>query len=149
MKKIMTLMIVCGLFAGCVDAIPDPEDVYGGDEINKDWETISGEFTLMLENNTTLVYADEMWLDTNTTHGLIDLHSFNYTAKHMSYVVDNNTVSFTNRTYHMNGVLEQDGYVWSKGLAPELGNATIHFAAFPFNVTIEYEITYRIWDGLE
>lgn len=150
MRKMISLMIVCAMFAGCAEAIPDPDDLYGGDDgIHKEWQKTSGEFTLILENNSTLVYADEMWLDTNTTHGLIDLLSFNYTARHLSYVVDNNTVTFNNKTYRMTGLLQQDGYLWSSGLAPELGNATMHFAAFPFDVTIEYEITYRVWDGRE
>lgn len=150
MKKIMSLMIVCTFLAGCADAIPDPSDVYNEEEaIQKDWETMTGEFTLVLENNSTLVHAPEMWLDTNKTYGLIELGGFNYTAEHLSFVVDNNSVIFHNYTFNMKGHLVQDGYIWSEGLAPEFGNATLHFAAFPFDVTVEYELTYRIWDGRE
>ena len=66
MKRMMSLMIVCTLLAGCADAIPDPTDVYDEEEsIQKDWQTLTGEFTLVLENNSTLVSAPEMWLDTN------------------------------------------------------------------------------------
>lgn len=150
MKRMMSLMIVCTLLAGCADAIPDPTDVYDEEEsIQKDWQTLTGEFTLVLENNSTLVSAPEMWLDTNKTYGLIELASFNYTAEHLSFVVDNNSVIFHNYTFNMKGHLVQDNYVWSEGLAPQFGNATLHFAAFPFDVTVDYEITYRIWDGRE
>ena len=43
-------------------------------------------------------------------------------------------------------LVQEDKY-WSSGFAPEYGNATLHFAAFPFDVTIEYEVVYRVWDG--
>tara|TARA_R100000458_G_C8272025_1_gene246818 strand:+ start:2406 stop:2861 length:456 start_codon:yes stop_codon:yes gene_type:complete len=149
-RKIVALLLVCSFMAGCADAIPDPDDVYDEEvAVNKDWETISGEFTLVLENNTTLVHAPEIWLDTNKTYGLIELSRFNYTAKHLSFVVENNSVIFHNYTFNMMGHLVQNNYIWNEGLAPEFGNATLHFAAFPFDVTVNYEIEYRIWDGRE
>lgn len=150
MKKAIVLLIVCSFMAGCADAIPDPNEVYNDEvAINKEWKTMSGEFTLVLDNNTTLVNAPELWLDTNKTYGLIELSRFNYTAKHLSFEVVNNSVIFHNYTFNMKGHLIQDGYIWSEGLAPEFGNATLRFASFPFDVTINYEIEYRIWDGRE
>ena len=151
-KKIMALMIVCSFMAGCADAIPDPDDVYSEDEaITKEWATMSGEFTLVFENNTneTLLEAPEIWLDVNKTYGLIELQRFNYTATHMSFTIVNNSVLFHNYTFNMQGNLLQDGYAWREGLAPNFGNATLHFAKFPFDITVTYEVKYRIWDGRE
>ena len=145
-------MIVCSFMAGCADAIPDPDDVYSEDEaITKEWATMSGEFTLVFENNTneTLLEAPEIWLDVNKTYGLIELQRFNYTATHMSFTIVNNSVLFHNYTFNMQGNLLQDGYAWREGLAPNFGNATLHFAKFPFDITVTYEVKYRIWDGRE
>jgi len=151
-KKMIALMIVCSFMAGCADAIPEPETWFEDDEmVAPDWVTEVGEFTLMFNNSTneTLLYAPEIWLDVNVTYGLIELSKFNYSAVHLSFEIINNTVIFHNYTFNMQGHLVQDGYVWHEGLAPNFGNATLHFAAFPFNVTIDYEIKYRIWDGRE
>ena len=47
----------------------------------------------------------------------------------------------------MKGYIVQDGVYWQTGLAPNFGDAELHFAAFPFDVTVEYEVVYRVWDG--
>jgi hypothetical protein len=153
-KKMIALMIVCSFMAGCADAIPDPNSVYDEEEeaITKDWAVMAGEFTLVFDNNSTnetLLYAPEIWLDVNKTYGLIELARFNYSAVHLSFEIVNNSVIFHNYTFNMQGHLIQDGYVWKEGLAPNFGNATLHFASFPFDVTVNYEIEYRIWDGRE
>ena len=151
-KKVMAILVICSMMAGCADAIPDPNEVYNEEEaVNKEWVTMAGEFTLVFENNSTsdLLEAPEMWLDTNKTYGLIELQQFDYSAVHMSFEIVNNSVIFHNYTFNMQGNLMQDGYAWREGLAPNFGNATLYFAKFPFDVTINYEITYRIWDGRE
>lgn len=152
-KKMIALMIVCSFMAGCADAIPDPNSVYDEEEaITKDWAVMAGEFTLVFDNNSTnetLLYAPEIWLDVNKTYGLIELARFNYSVVHLSFEIVNNSVIFHNYTFNMQGHLIQDGYVWKEGLAPNFGNATLHFASFPFDVTVNYEVEYRIWDGRE
>jgi len=151
-RKAMVLLIAASLMAGCADAIPD---VPGNEEEEitaTEWATMSGEFTLVFDNNSTnetLIHAPEMWLDINTTYGLIELAQFNYSAVHLSFEIVNNSVIFHNYTFNMQGHLIQDGYVWKEGLAPNFGNATLHFASFPFDVTINYEIKYKIWNGRE
>jgi len=152
-KKMIALMVVCSFMAGCADAIPSPDDVYNEEEaIAKDWDIMTGEFTLVFANNSTnetLLHAPEIWLDVNKTYGLIELARFNYSAVHLSFEIVNNSVIFHNYTFNMQGHLMQDGYVWKEGLAPNFGNATLQFASFPFDVTVMYEIEYRIWDGRE
>ena len=149
--KMIALLMACTLLAGCADAIPDPEDVYSEDEsIKKAWVKLNGNFTLTsTDNNTTLLYAPTITIETNTTYGLIEISDFNYSAIHLSFEVINNTVKFNNYTFNMKGYLVQNGVYMQDGLAPDFGDVDLHFAAFPFDVTVEYEVVYRVWDGRE
>ena len=112
--------------------------------------SLTGDFTLVMDNTTneTLIHAPTIWLDVNTSYGAIELQSFKYNITHLSFEVINNSVIFNNYSWvNMQGYLVQGGNYWSSGFAPEFGNASLHFAAFPFDVTVEYEVVYRVWDG--
>jgi len=150
-NKLLTLMIVGVFLAGCTEALPDPpEEEFEGQINDSDWTVLAGEFTLVMNNssNESLIHAPTIWLDTNTTYGAIELQSFTYNITHLSFEVINNSVIFSNYSWvDMQGYLIQGGMYWSSGFAPEFGNATLHFAAFPFDVTVEYELVYRVWDG--
>ena len=141
------------LLAGCTDSLPSPGDIFSDDDIENEWITVTGEFVLELNNtsNETSVVAPDIWVDINKTYGALELGGFNYTATHLSFVVNNNSVIFNNYSFDMRGYLTQesgnDTVYWQQGLAPEFGNATLHFATFPFDVTVTYEVTYRVWDG--
>ena len=151
-KKVIALLIVSTLLAGCADAIPEPSDVYDEDRgVDKAWTTLTGNFTLVFDNTTnqTLLEAPNLMLETNKTYGLLEVQRFNYTAEHLSFEVVNNSVRFYNYSFHMNGYLSQNGVVFYDGLAPDFGDATLHFAKFPFDITVNYDITYRVWDGRE
>jgi len=149
-KTMMSLLMISILLAGCADAIPSPEDVYSEDEApQKEWSKMTGNFTLTSSNNTTLLYAPTITVETNTTYGLIEVSDFNYTAIHLSFEVINNTVKFNNYTFNMKGYIVQDNIYYQTGLAPDFGDVFLHFAAFPFDVTVEYEVVYRVWDGRE
>lgn len=151
--QMMILLMLSTLLAGCADAIPDPDEVYSEDDtIQKDWVILSGNFTLVFDNTTenlTLLEAPTILLETNRTYGLLEVKRFNYTAEHLSFEVVNNTVKFYNYSFNMNGYLEQDGLHFNEGLAPDWGDATLKFASFPFDITVHYEVEYRVWDGRE
>ena len=146
-------MIVGAFLAGCTEALPDPpSEEFEGQVSDKEWTTLTGEFTVVMDNTTneTLIYAPTILLDVNTTYGAIELQSFKYNITHLSFEVVDNSVIFNNYSWvNMQGYLVQGGNYWSSGFAPEFGNATLHFAAFPFDVTVEYEVVYRVWDGRE
>ena len=152
-QQIISLLLVSIMLAGCTESIPSPSEIFSDDEPTNEWITETGEFTLEMSNNTnqTLIYAPTIWLDVNTSYGALEIGGLNYTVTHLSFTVINNTVIFNNYSFDMRGYIVQDtadGKVyWQEGLAPEFGNATLHFAAFPFDVTVTYEVTYRIWDG--
>lgn len=150
-NKLLTIMIAGVFLAGCTEALPDPpEEEFEGQINDSDWTVLTGEFTLVMDNssNESLIHAPTIWLDTNTTYGAIELQSFTYDITHLSFEVINNSVIFSNYSWvDMQGYLIQGGKYWSSGFAPEFGNATLHFAAFPFDVTVEYEVVYRVWDG--
>ena len=150
-NKALTLLIVAAFLAGCTEALPDPpEEEFEGDTPQADWMSMTGEFTLVMDNTTneTLIHAPTIWLDVNTSYGAIELQSFKYNITHLSFEVINNSVIFSNYSWvNMQGYLVQGSNYWSSGFAPEFGNATLHFAAFPFDVTVEYEVVYRVWDG--
>ena len=153
MNKLLTLMIVGAFLAGCTEALPDPpSEEFEGEVSDKEWTTLTGDFTLVMDNTTneTLIYAPTILLDVNTTYGAIELQSFKYNITHLSFEVIDNSVIFNNYSWvNMQGYLVQGNNYWSSGFAPEFGNATLHFAAFPFDVTVEYEVVYRVWDGRE
>tara|TARA_R100001198_G_scaffold59502_1_gene34349 strand:- start:4795 stop:5235 length:441 start_codon:yes stop_codon:yes gene_type:complete len=146
-------MIVGAFLAGCTEALPDPpSEEFEGQVSDKEWTTLTGEFTVVMDNTTneTLIYAPTILLDVNTTYGAIELQSFKYNITHLSFEVVDNSVIFNNYSWvNMQGYLVQGNNYWSSGFAPEFGNATLHFAAFPFDVTVEYEVVYRVWDGRE
>ena len=152
-NKALTLLIVAVFLAGCTEALPDPpEEEFEGETPQTDWMSLTGEFTLVMDNTTneTLIHAPTIWLDVNTSYGAIELQSFKYNITHLSFEVVNNSVKFNNYSWlNWKGYLVQGNQYWSEGFAPEFGNATLHFAAFPFDVTVEYEVVYRVWDGRE
>lgn len=171
LKKVMALLIAASLLAGCADAIPDPEGWLSDDKvIEPDWITEVGEITVMYNattivnitvengsvNNTTIYENTTMivdvpdpvvWINTNITYGWLELREINYTATHLSFVIINNTVIFNNYSFDVTAYLVQDDYKWNSGFAPELGNATLYVPSFPFDITINYTITYRVWNG--
>jgi len=170
-KKMIALMIVCSFMAGCADAIPEPDSWFEDDEIiAPDWITEVGEFTIMInetttvevitevagENNTTINETTTMevavpnpviWFDTNSTHGWLEVMRVNYTATHLSFNIVDNTVIFNNYSFNVGGYLVQDGFMWSNGYAPNLGNATLYVPTFPFDISVNYTVTYRVWNG--
>ena len=152
-SKVIVLMTAVTLLAGCTEALPDPpEEEFEGETPQADWMSMTGGFTLVMDNTTneTLIYAPTILLDVNTTYGAIELQSFKYNITHLSFEVIDNSVIFNNYSWvNMQGYLVQGDKYWSSGFAPEFGNATLHFAAFPFDVTVEYEVVYRVWDGRE
>ena len=170
-RKMIALIMVCSFMAGCADAIPEPENWFN-DEVSTDpdWVTEVGTFTVMYnatttvnesvevagENNTTTtevittivdVPDPVVWIDTNSTYGWIEVQTVNYTATHLSFDIINNTVIFNNYTFDVGGYLVQDDYRWNSGYAPEMGNATLFMPSFPFDITVNYTVTYRVWNG--
>ena len=153
----MTILIVCGLVVGCAGDLDTDDDTIAEDTVNApEWQTMVGGFTLVMDNNTTgMLNAPMINLQINKTYGLIELQSFDYTATHLSFEIINNTVIFHNYSFNMAGHLEQvhddwhHSYLWNSGYAPEFGNATLHFASFPFDITVTYEVVYRVWGGRE
>ena len=150
-SKAIVLMTVAALLAGCTEALPNPpEEEFEGQTTQADWGTMTGEFTLVMNNssNESFIHAPTIWVDVNTSYGAIELQSFTYNITHLSFEVVNNSVIFSNYSWlGWQGYLVQGDKYWSSGFAPEFGNATLHFAAFPFDVTVEYEVVYRVWDG--
>ena len=150
-KKVLTLLIATVFLAGCTDALPDPpEEEFEGQTSNSEWITLSGEFTLVMDNtsNESFIHAPTIWIDVNTSYGAIELQSFTYNITHLSFEVVNNSVIFSNYSWlGWQGYLVQGDKYWSSGFAPDFGNATLYFASFPFDVTVDYELTYRVWDG--
>lgn len=148
-RQLAVLMIAAVFLSGCTEALPNPpSEEFEGQTPQADWLTITDGFTVVMDNNTSLVHAPTIWVDVNTTYGAIELQSFTYNITHLSFEVVNNSVIFNNYSWvNWQGYLVQGDKYWSEGFAPEFGNATLHFASFPFDVTVEYELVYRVWDG--
>ena len=147
MKKIVALMIVCSLMAGCADAIPDPNSILGKEEITNepDWKTINGQYTVVVSNNNSTVPIIE--IGNNTTW--LEISKVNYSAVHLSFTVVNNSVVFHNYSFEIRGMVIQDGVTWYEGYAPSLGKATMITPDFPYDITVNYTIDYREWKGNE
>ena len=136
MKKMIVLLIAASLMAGCADAIPDAP--FGGEEeVVVEWTTLNGEFTVLVgdENNST--YTD-VTIGTNNTWLIVN--SFNYTATHLSFEIVNNTVIFNNFTFY------NEGYIHI-GHASDMGTETLYFPEFPYDITVNYTVSYRTENG--
>ena len=44
------LLLVSAFLAGCAEGLPSPEEYFGEEEITTEWQTLSGEFTLVMDN---------------------------------------------------------------------------------------------------
>ena len=146
MKQILAILVVCSLMAGCA-GIPDPGSILGDEVITNspDWKTTTGEYVVIVgDNNSTIpvieIGNDTTWLETSQV---------NFTAVHLSFTVDNNTVLFHNYTFEIAGMLIQNNITWHTGYAPSLGKAQLVTSDFPYDITINYTITYREWMGNE
>ena len=149
----LVLLIITTLLAGCT--IPSPDEVFQEEaDVPKAWSTVNGTFTYLVSDVNNSTYQT-VWLDVNTTYGLIELDYFQYNATHLSFDIVNNSVIFNNYTFNAEGYLVQvhddwnHDFLWNTGYAPQLGNATLMFATFTFDVTVEYEVKYRVWNGRE
>ena len=145
-KQILALLMVCSLLAGC-DGIPDPQNILGDEVITNepDWETLTGEYVVIIgDNNST---APVIEIGNNSTW--LEIQSVNYTAVHLSFTVDNNTVLFHNYTFEIDGLLTQNGITWNTGYAPSLGKAQMVTSDYPYDITVNYTISYREWMGNE
>ena len=155
-KKVIALLMVTSLMAGCADAIPDAP--FGGEEeVVVEWTTLNGEYTIVWgphetgeENMTEIdwdsstysivtIGSDNTWLEVN---------SFNYTATHLSFEIVNNTVLFNNYTFENDGFLTQmEVGMFSVGYAPNMGTAQLYFPEFPYDITVNYTVSYRTENG--
>ena len=141
MKRIIALLMISTMLAGCTEVIPDPEDVFS-DCPSPDWIKVDDEVTWMLDNNSTMPVVD---LGNETM--LFQLDYFTYTASHTSFTFVNNTVIFDNTTFESkNGHVNQGGLYVSTGYGTT-GSAILHFPDFGMNMTYNYDVRYRLWDG--
>ena len=141
MKRIIALLMISTMLAGCTEVIPDPEDVFS-DCPSPDWIKVDDEVTWMLDNNSTMPVVD---LGNETM--LFQLDYFTYTASHTSFTFVNNTVIFDNTTFESKtGYVNQGGLYVSTGYGTT-GSAILHFPDFGMNMTYNYDVRYRLWDG--
>lgn len=139
----LVLVIFTSLLAGC--SVPGPDEYFNGDDeviVPVGWLNLTGEFTILGNNSTEvdiLVGSNNTWLE---------ISSFNYTATHLSFEIINNTVIFNNFTFDNVGYLSQmEVGQFSSGYAPNMGTAELYFPTFPYDITINYTIIYREWNG--
>lgn len=147
LKEFGLVFLITIMLAGCT--IPSPDEVFAEeDECVKVWSMMNGSFTYLIDdmNNST---QEVVVIPINSSYGLVELDYFHFNLTHLSFDIINNTVIFNNFTFNVDGFLEQGDYIWSNGYAPEFGNATLVFPIFPFDVTVEYEVKYRVWNGRE
>lgn len=147
LKEFGLVFLITVLLAGCT--IPTPDEVFAEPETCvKDWSMLNGTFTYLIDDANNSTY-ETVWLHVNSTHGFIEVDYFHYNLTHLSFTIVNNSVIFNNYSFDINGYLMQDGYIWSNGYAPNMGNVSLYFTDFPFDVTVDYQVKYRIWNGRE
>ena len=134
-KKMIALLLVASFMAGCADAIPDLPTTE--EEVVTEWTTLNGEYTVLVGDSNNSTYTD-ITIGTNTTWVIVN--SFNYTATHLSFEIVNNTVIFNNFTW------ENDGYI-HLGHSPDMGPVTLYIPVFPYDITVNYTVVYRLVNG--
>lgn len=179
MKKIFVLLVISSMLAGCTDAIPAPDEWFD------DCESVES----MTESGSIVVLTNET-VDTvsfGNTSKWMEVISVKYTATHLSFTVDNNSVIFNNITFvDMQGDLYQysndsisqtiqvytyelsnnttlietehnvsitydvvDKIHFRHGDAPNIGLVWFELPEFNYDITIEYEIVYKLTTGKE
>lgn len=144
LKEFGLVFLIAVMLSGCAgEIIPDPP--VDEDRVIPNSSTLEGSFTVLVgdNNSTTPVIV----LGNSTTW--LEVISCNYTATHLSFTVDNNTVTFHNYTFEVGGYVSQGEYVWSNGYAPSIGEVQLYFSDFEYDITINYTVTYREWRGTE
>lgn len=144
LREFGLVFLVAVMLSGCTgEIIPDPPS--DDDRVIPNSSTLEGSFTVLVgdNNSTTPVIV----LGNSTTW--FEVISCNYTATHLSFTVDNNTVSFHNYTFEVGGYVSQGNTVWSNGYAPSIGSVELYFSDFTYDITINYTVTYREWRGTE
>jgi hypothetical protein len=159
MNKLIAVLVVATLLSGCTlpEAPNNKEEII---VVGSEWTTINGEFVLLDagldEFNNTLnessLYQDGVFrltFDNMSDSSFIEILQFNYTATHLSFTVDNNTVTFHNYTYEVNGLVcsAKSNICIQSGYLPDTGDFSLHFPDFPFDITINYTVIYREWKG--
>ncbi len=179
MKKIFVLLIVSSMLAGCTDAIPAPEEWFG------ECETVES----MTESGSVVVLTNETGntISFGNTSKWMEVVSVTYTATHLSFIVDNNSVIFNNITFvDMQGDLYQynndsisqtiqvytyelsnnttlvetehnvsitydvvDKIYFRNGDAPNIGLVWFELPKFDYDITIDYQIEYKLTTGKE
>ena len=126
MKGLIALLLVSSSLAGCAEMIPNPPGYQ-----EPVWIIEYHNFTLEDTNNSTL---PEIFFGSNNT--MFELMYIDITM--------NNTT--TNVSYPIKGFASQDGFMFSSGFAPNMGNVSLHLIelkGFDYYCTIQY----RIWNG--
>jgi hypothetical protein len=144
LKEFGLVFLIAVMLSGCAgEIIPDPP--VDEDRVIPNSSTLEGSFTVLVgdNNSTTPVIV----LGNSTTW--LEVISCNYTATHLSFTVDNNTVTFHNYTFEVGGYVSQGEHVWSNGYAPSIGEVQLYFSDFEYDITINYTVTYREWRGTE
>ena len=151
LKEFGLVFLIAVMLSGCAgELIPDaPTDI--DNRVVPTFTTLEGSFTVLVDdvNSTTPVIV----IGNSTTW--LEIINYNYTATHLSFTVDNNTVSFHNYTFEVVGYVSQvldnfsHDYLWNVGYAPSVGTAELHFSEFTYDVTINYTISFREWRGTE
>ena len=144
-RKVIVLLIAASMMAGCTEIIPDPptdEEIIAN---APDWENLNGTYTVLVGvNNST---APSVTVGNNTTW--LEVKKVYLNATHLSFEVDGNAITFNNYSFALKGYLNQSGNLWSNGHAPDMGNATLYTPDYPYDITIDYVILYREWNGKE
>ena len=144
LKEFGLVFLIAVMLSGCAgEIIPDPPT--DEDRVIPNSSTLDGSFTVLVgdNNSTTPVIV----LGNSTTW--LEVISCNYTATHLSFTIDNNTVTFHNYTFEVGGYVSQGEHVWSNGYAPSIGEVQLYFSDFEYDITINYTVTYREWRGTE
>jgi len=153
MNKLIAVLVVATLLSGCTlpEAPNNKEEII---VVDSEWTTINEEFILLYGNNSMneTTYQDGVFrltFDNISDSSFIEIQQFNYTATHLSFTVDNNTVTFHNYTYEVNGLVcsAKSNICIQSGYLPDTGDFSLHFPDFPFDITINYTVIYREWKG--
>ena len=149
-KKMMVLLIAASIMAGCADAIPDLPGTE--EEVVIEWTTLMGEFTILsptTTDNGTVIDGNSTYstVTIGTNNTWLEVNRINYTATHLSFEIVNNTVIFNNFSFSNDGYIIQDGLLFNSGYAPNYGQAELYFPTFPYDITVNYTVEYRMVNG--
>ena len=96
-KKVIALMVICSMIAGCAEMVPEPPGEENENTVTTTgWNVMSGNYTVLVgDNNST---TPTIVLGNSSTW--LEINKITLNATHLSFEVIDNAIVFSNYSFN-------------------------------------------------